>query len=223
MTLLFVTAQTSPDIEVAALNAGGSDFIHKPLVPELVRARIRLHAQLQEQREMLRTLAFADGLTGLWNRRKFDETLATEWRWSRRQSGALSVLMLDVDHFKQYNDRYGHLDGDRCLKSVAGAIRHCAGRPHDLVARYGGEEFAFILPDASLSAALAIAEKARMAVAGLEMPHDVSPVASHVTVSIGVASMLPSDDIASDMLRRADQALYAAKQRGRNQVCANGP
>lgn len=167
----------------------------------------------------LQRLATCDGLTGVANRRSFDDTLNAEWRRATRESRALSLLMLDVDYFKHYNDTYGHQGGDECLKRVAGAMREVTKRPSDAVARYGGEEFAVVLPATDLSGAYIVAERIRAAVEKLAMPHAKSQVADHVTVSIGVASVLVSlDGVQANLVGAADAALYRAKMEGRNRV-----
>ena len=179
----------------------------------------RLNAQLLRQSELLRTQAFIDGLTGVSNRRRFDEALAAEWRRCRRDGAPLALLMIDIDHFKRYNDRYGHQAGDECLKAVAGAFRERLSRSHDLVARYGGEEFACVMPDSDIAGALAKAEELRVAVEDLKLPHEDSPTARIVTVSIGVTSRVPDGDATpEDLVAAADAALYAAKNAGRNRV-----
>jgi len=173
-------------------------------------------AELEESNRKLSAMASTDGLTGLANRRSFDEVLAREWARARRKREPLSLAMIDVDHFKPYNDRYGHQAGDDCLRQVAAVLGQAARRGTDLAARYGGEEFAFIAPGTATDAVLAIAEQLRAAVEELALPHEKSPL-GHVTVSIGVAAMVPQDGEDADMLvRSADQALYRAKTQGRN-------
>jgi diguanylate cyclase (GGDEF)-like protein len=179
----------------------------------------KLNCQLQEQSAALEAMAFRDGLTGVANRRRFDEALAVEWRYCRRKAAPLAILMIDVDHFKPYNDRYGHQAGDDCLRAVAQALDRDPIRPHDLLARYGGEEFVCLLPDCDLAGAKAQAEELRQAVAALQLAHADSPTAPVVTVSIGVHACIPQrDDGADELLAAADQALYHAKQNGRNRV-----
>jgi diguanylate cyclase (GGDEF)-like protein len=161
-----------------------------------------------------------DGLTQIANRRRFDEYLLQEWSRHVRMQQPLSLLICDVDHFKLYNDHYGHQAGDECLKSVAKAINQCF-RTGDLVARYGGEEFAMVLPRTHCAGAVLVAERVRSAVAAAVLPHAASPVADRVTVSIGVASRTPQPKDATDsraLIEEADRNLYLAKHRGRNQV-----
>ncbi|MGY8668443.1 diguanylate cyclase [Bradyrhizobium sp. UFLA05-109] len=175
----------------------------------------------QKRAEMaLKELASKDGLTGLSNRRSFDQMLMTEWSRAQRTQLPLSLLFVDVDHFKLFNDLHGHQTGDECLRAVANVVRSHAVRPLDLATRYGGEEFAMILPEMSCEAACALAEQIRCAVMGLGITHGAEGAGEHVTLSIGVASHLPGerDNRPDRLLGAADQALYAAKRLGRNRV-----
>jgi diguanylate cyclase (GGDEF)-like protein/PAS domain S-box-containing protein len=181
----------------------------------------RKHAEMVMQlaNAELERLATEDGLTKLSNRRRFDEYLDVEWRRQARARGFISLIMTDVDFFKYYNDTYGHQAGDSCLKSVADAIRKRVGRPGDLIARYGGEEFAIVMPETDVSGALQVAENIRQELARQQIPHCKSTAASHVTISCGVAMMLPTgENNPQALIERADQGLYLAKQRGRNCV-----
>jgi diguanylate cyclase (GGDEF)-like protein len=174
-------------------------------------------AALEAANERLKVLSITDPLTGLDNRRRMSEMLAAEWSRSTRARGPIAVVMIDIDHFKPYNDHYGHLVGDACLRRVAAALSQTV-RTTDLLARYGGEEFAMILPGADDAVAAEVAERARAAVAALGEPHAAAP-AGVVTVSVGVAVGFPAADLTSDQLvERADAGLYAAKRHGRNQV-----
>ncbi len=174
----------------------------------------RKQAQLALQR-----LASTDGLTGLDNRRSFDTAFEIEWKRAQRQAEPLSLIMLDVDYFKRYNDHYGHQQGDACLCAVAGVLRQSVVRAGDLAARYGGEEFAVILPAVTASGAAVVAERLRLQVHGLCLPHQRSEVSDRVSVSVGVASVIPTAGNAlDDLLAAADSALYAAKAAGRNRV-----
>jgi diguanylate cyclase (GGDEF)-like protein len=167
----------------------------------------------------LHNLAARDGLTGLANRRSFDERIEANWLLGRREQAQLSLLLIDVDHFKIYNDTYGHQKGDSCLKAVAEAINTQVFRPADMAARYGGEEFAVIMPDTDLDGAMRVAERIREAVENLKLPHSGSKTNDHVTLSIGVASVVPTIDKSSaDLIANADAALYKAKESGRNRV-----
>ncbi|WP_296806065.1 response regulator [Thiocapsa sp.] len=217
--ILFVTAQTDALDQTQALEAGGVDFISKPVNPAVVRARVRTHLTLKAQSDLLRDMAYLDGLTGIANRRAFDERLRTEWRRAQRDGTPLAALLLDVDHFKRYNDRHGHQEGDACLQAVAGALIGVPCRGHDLIARYGGEEFVCLLPGCDMTAAVRRAECLRVAVEDLDIPHLDSPVDDHVTVSIGAAVLLADDrEKPERLLEMADEQLYRAKGGGRNRV-----
>lgn len=179
---------------------------------------------LREQTLVLRSQTFSDGLTGIANRRHFDVAMEKEIRRARRNNGALSLLMIDIDYFKAYNDHYGHQRGDECLIDVAGALGAMLNRATDLLARYGGEEFAVILPEADVAQALAMAEAIRLKVRELDVPHTQAGPDQHITVSIGVSTQSAGEviDVAS-LIGAADRALYLAKRSGRNQVMAQPP
>ena len=178
----------------------------------------------KEAQAELERLATRDGLTSVANRRSFDETLNMEWRRASRESRALSLLMIDVDFFKPYNDTYGHQGGDECLRQVAAAMSGVVKRASDCVARYGGEEFSILMPSTEPEGALIVAERIRAAVEALHLPHSGSKVADHVTVSIGVASMhVGSEGLSAGLVAAADAALYRAKHEGRNRVVLAEP
>ncbi|MBX3189660.1 MAG: GGDEF domain-containing protein [Labilithrix sp.] len=201
-------------------SAAGTVFL-TGIFPYLFQLEIdRAEAALLASNRELERLNAIDPLTGLGNRRSLDACLDREWRRCRRQPGAwLSVLLCDVDCFKPYNDSYGHLAGDECLRKVAAALNRAPRRAGDLVARYGGEEFAFVLPSTDAAGARAVAERARALVSGLEIPHGASVAAEVVTLSIGVASIeVVAGADPADLLRQADVALYEAKEGGRNRV-----
>ena len=190
---------------------------------ELIRLVAERTKQLEEANAILKQLSAQDGLTGIANRRHFDEELDREWKRAMRSDASLSLIMIDIDTFKLYNDLYGHQHGDECLKKVAAALRDGLKRSGDLCARYGGEEFAVILPDTQPEGAARVAEALREGVAALRLPHARSTVSRIVTVSLGVSSMVPSDENEpASLIARADEALYLAKQSGRNRVCVAG-
>jgi diguanylate cyclase (GGDEF)-like protein len=219
--VIFLTSQSSPDAEVEGLTAGGIDYITKPVNPPILKARVHNHIELKRSRDALERMARLDGLTGLANRRTFDDMMAREWRRLARVGHPLSVIMMDVDNFKQFNDTYGHAEGDVCLQQVARAAAGALQRPADVVARYGGEEFIALLPDTTLVGAIAVAEAIRAAVSGLKIPHAGSTCADHVTLSLGVASAVPQPDgVPKPLIEAADEQLYAAKSAGRNRVMA---
>jgi diguanylate cyclase (GGDEF)-like protein len=182
---------------------------------------LELLDELRKANDNLRRASAIDGLTGLANRRHFDETMDKEWRRATREQKALSLIMIDIDHFKAYNDNYGHQDGDDCLRKVAAVIAGSVKRPADLVARYGGEEFMAVLPDTDIQGAVEIAEKLRIAVEVLDVPHAYSSAANVVTISAGVASLVPEQGTDPfHVIKLVDTALYAAKRDGRNRVKA---
>ena len=173
------------------------------------------------QRE-LEDLSFKDGLTGIANRRRFDTLVASEWDLARRSARPLSLILIDIDFFKQYNDHYGHIQGDECLKNVARALKAGATRPRDFLARYGGEEFVLVLPDTDTSGAEAVGTRCREAVADVKIPHERSTAAPTVTISLGVGTITPSaTDGALAFIEAVDKRLYRAKQHGRNALVAN--
>ena len=217
--VIFLTARTSGEDEIDGLEAGGIDYITKPINPAVLKARIRNHLELKQNRDQLVRLARTDGLTGLYNRRTFDDMLQREWRRLARTGEPLAVIMIDVDHFKLYNDTYGHGGGDTCLQRVARAAEGALQRPADVIARYGGEEFIALLPETGLDGAIAVAEAIRAAVANLEIPHSSSKTATYVTLSLGVGCTIPhADKDPATILELADQQLYAAKAEGRNRA-----
>lgn len=185
--------------------------------------REELIAELRKTQEDLRRLSLIDSLTGLANRRHFDETFLREWRRSIRQDQPLGLILMDIDHFKAFNDNYGHQAGDKCLKKVSQAFQESLLRPGDFAARYGGEEFVAILPETSLWAASQVAEKIHETVAGLKIPHREGLREGVVTVSLGVASSEGGAYIGPEgLLSAADQACYLAKQEGRDMVMTSG-
>ena len=219
--VIFVTALGDSEAEAHGLELGAMDYVTKPVNPPAVRARVRNHIELKRARDQLARLATVDGLTGLANRRRFDEALAATHQRLARTGGTLSLLMLDVDHFKAFNDSYGHLAGDECLRRVGAAIGGAVTRATDLAARYGGEEFVAILPDTDQAGAVALAERVRLAISGQNIPHARSSAADHVTASLGVVTVsCRPDEAATAVVALADEQLYAAKSTGRNKVLA---
>jgi diguanylate cyclase (GGDEF)-like protein len=184
-----------------------------------VQFRTEAEVALQSANEELQRLAYLDGLTQIANRRKFDERLSQEWRRLKRDQLPLSLILCDVDYFKQYNDSYGHQVGDDCLYKVAYVLAIAARRPPDLAARYGGEEFAVLLPNTSLEGAVEVAKKIQVQIKALQLPHQRSGVSQYVTVSFGVASMIPAETKTPEQfLAQVDRALYQAKVEGRDRI-----
>ncbi|MFQ4137359.1 diguanylate cyclase domain-containing protein [Nodosilinea sp. PGN35] len=210
-----------------AFEIGVVDYVTKPINWAVLRQRVRrlilqhrLEIQLREANYQLQQLTLIDSLTQVANRRRFDEYLLQEWGRGGREQLPLSLVICDIDHFKAYNDHYGHQAGDRCLQEVAKILSQCISRPADIVTRYGGEEFAVILPNTSLEGATVISQRLVTAVQQRGLPHPTAPRAI-VTISCGVASVLPrADYLPSDLVFTADQALYQAKAQGRNQYQA---
>lgn len=233
--VIFITQHNDADSELKALETGAVDFIGKPPKPLLVTARVRTHLRLKQMSDELRRNANTDALTGAANRRQFDFLLEREWDRARRSGSTLSLLMVDIDHFKLYNDHYGHQHGDDCLRQVAHTIMEQAHRPADTVARIGGEEFVILLPETDAIGAHHVAQRVVDGVAARKLPHAKSLVASHVTVSLGACTMTLAPDAAhalhavqggshelparalkaADLVRCADKALYEAKHAGR--------
>ena len=237
VSVIFVTSHGEPAFEIEGFALGAADFIAKPVSAPLLVARVETQLRVKRMADELRRIATVDVLTGVANRRRFDDALEQEWRRTRRTCEPLALLMIDVDHFKLFNDRYGHPAGDTCLRSVAQALCGTSLRPGDLVARYGGEEFAVLLPHTHRGGAEHVAQAILEGVAALAIAHGASPTAGHVTVSVGIACYdqdspgwqasaaesraaerpgeYPSP---SDLVKAADQALYAAKDAGRAQA-----
>ena len=235
-----MTASTDLKFLQAAFDAGAMDFLSKPFRKQelsvRIRAAIRLKSEIDQRKQheqelekiaeqlrdansKLEKLSAMDGLTGLYNRRHFDVTLEKEFQSAMRSETSLSLLMMDVDRFKDYNDIYGHPAGDKCLKRIAETFETVISRTNDVVARYGGEEFAVILPQTSKIAAFTLAENLRKQIMKLNIAHTAAIGSNIVTISVGVASMVPNLGSTSvELISQADQALYESKGQGRNRV-----
>lgn len=238
--VIVLSSRGEARVKADAFEAGANDYLIK--LPDRIEmlARIRYHSnayimklqrdeayralresqkKLAETNLELMRLANFDSLTGLANRRHFDESLNIEWKRAMRNRVPMSVMMLDIDYFKSYNDTYGHLKGDEVLRKVAGVIEKSLMRPADLAYRYGGEEFVLILPEIDITGAGVLAENIRKNVEALDIPHEGSKIAPRLTISIGIASIVPaSNDMPATLVSLADAALYRAKDGGRNQV-----
>ena len=220
--VVFVTALDGMTDETSGLELGAVDYISKPFHLPIVLARIRNHINLKLKTDLLERYANLDGLTNIANRRRFDEAIDKEWRRASRYGQVLSLALIDVDCFKQYNDTYGHGEGDVCLYRIARALDMVLTRPGDLLARYGGEEFAAILPSTEPEGAKTIAMRLREAVMALDIPHAGNEAAQVVTISVGCASVRPNKDVPfRQLLDTADSLLYVAKAAGRNCVRAD--
>jgi diguanylate cyclase (GGDEF)-like protein len=217
--IIFVTGLDDQEAEMRGLLLGAIDYITKPISPAIVRARVRNHIELKRMRDELAELAVTDALTGLSNRRRLEKSLKVETERLARTADFLSVIMLDIDFFKQFNDTYGHPAGDNCIVMVAAALNRAVRRVADLTARYGGEEFACVLPSTEHEAAMVVARSIRDQVHALGIPHMRSAAAAYVTVSVGVATSRCLPGMASDLwIKAADHQLYLAKSSGRNNV-----
>lgn len=220
--IIFITAKNEDTDEAKGLRMGAVDYIRKPFYPPIVKSRVRTQLDLKLKTDMLERLVAIDGLTNIYNRRKFDEKIDVEWKRALRTQLPLSLLMSDVDHFKGFNDHYGHAAGDDCLRRVSQGLKELLQRPGDLLARYGGEEFAVILPETGYSGAIHVATNLVTGVGNLNIPYPHSPITGHVTISIGAATAIPGKDCETplQLIQAADSMLYAAKQNGRNRFSA---
>lgn len=218
--IIFVTAANETSDEEYGLKLGAIDYITKPYNLAIVKARVRNHIDLKIKTDQLERLAMIDGLIGIPNRRHFDELLEMEWKRAQRTGSELAVIMADIDYFKDYNDHYGHGAGDHCLQTVGKTLAESLYRTTDFVARYGGEEFIAIMPDTDSKHVHILAERWRRNIEKLMLPHEFSKASSHVTISVGFASIKPQPELSSDgLLEQADRMLYRAKEAGRNRVC----
>ena len=224
ISVIFISGLDRPEDEANGLNLGASDYIAKPFNPTVVTARVALHLQVVRQRRMLERLAHIDGLTELANRRRFDEVFASEWRRASDSGRPLSLALLDIDCFKQYNDQYGHPAGDRVLRSVARTAASFMRRPDDLAARYGGEELALLMPDTHAGQARQLVGAVCGSIEQLMILHVASAVAPVLTVSVGGATLgAVGDESAAELLDAVDHQLYRAKHAGRNRVAWREP
>lgn len=217
--VIFLSAMEDDKDETKGLEIGAIDYIVKPVKPSIIKARVKNHLELKKYRDILEKLLLVDSLTGLANRRYLDEFFDKEWRRALRSGDVLSVIILDIDFFKQYNDCYGHLAGDDCLRRVGNILKSSVKRAGDLIARYGGEEFAVVLPSTPREGAFIIAEKLRWNVESLKIAHRMSEISDYVTISVGVATERPDRAmVPASLIKKADNALYQAKNKGRNRV-----
>jgi len=217
--VIFVSAKDEVKDQIRGFNLGAVDYIIKPFEPSLVKARVRTHVNLKLKTALLERLAMIDGLTGIPNRRRFDETFKKECSRALRNKGKIGILMIDIDYFKLYNDGYGHGAGDGCLSSIAHRLQESLERECDFVARYGGEEFVVILPEVDSEGAKRVAQKLVEGVRSLNLEHLFSKVSETVTISIGCVSLpIVDPESCKILLKRADEMLYQAKSNGRDRV-----
>lgn len=219
ISVIFLTGQNSIEAEAKGLGLGAADYITKPFSVPIVQARVRNQIMLKRRTDLLEKLVSIDALTEIPNRRFFEDIFNREVRRLAREKGSCALLMIDVDHFKLYNDTYGHHAGDECLRLVAKTLEETLKRSTDHVARYGGEEFAVLLSQADLDMAKHVAESLRAAIYELNIEHSASTTADRVTASVGVALVHKVASLGlTDLVKDADNMLYEAKAKGRNQV-----
>jgi diguanylate cyclase (GGDEF)-like protein len=217
--VIFITGQDSKEAEINGLNKGAVDYITKPFHNTIVEARVHTHMKIVEQMRIIERMSIMDELTDLPNRRYLNDQLAREWGRAIRETLSISILIIDVDRFKNYNDAYGHPQGDVLLRTISGIFREALKRPADFVARWGGEEFIMLLPGSDLEGAMNVAERVRASVEGTAIPR-ADGADTSATVSIGINSERPIIQTpAAGFVSRADKALYAAKESGRNRTC----
>lgn len=231
--IIFLSGRDSPEDIAAGIEAGGDDYLVKPINEVILAAKMRameriatmreqlieISSELEEANAELQKLADVDGLTGIANRRSLDAYLEHETARCIRENQPISVIMIDLDHFKAYNDLYGHLAGDNCLKKIAEILKHKVRRPSDIAGRFGGEEFCIILPNTDKEGAKHVAEFVRLTVEALAIPHVGNGEKGVVSLSLGVVTHHPGPSFAiSTLLNDADKALYHAKRCGRNRV-----
>ncbi|SFD37444.1 diguanylate cyclase domain-containing protein [Pseudoalteromonas denitrificans] len=217
--VIFVTGELGVRQEEKGLELGACDYIQKPFHVEILKARVKLHLKMAKQRELLEKLANIDPLTTIANRRLYDQVFDIEWTRSIKEQTIFSLIVIDLDDFKKYNDFYGHAAGDLALEKVANAIANNLTRPRDFIARYGGEEFVALLPDTRSDCAFNIMQMCLKAVEDLELPHEASMDHEYLTVSLGGVSYLPIIESCQDtLLKLADDMLLQAKVNGKNQI-----
>ncbi len=224
--IIFLSSKMEEEDEIHGLEMGAVDFITKPIRPHIINARIKIHLamraahlQLLALNKALADLATVDGLTGIPNRRRFDEYLMQEWNRALREQTPLSLILSDIDYFKAFNDHYGHVAGDECLRKVAQTLAQSTVRITDLTARYGGEEFSCILPNTDTVGLIKFGNQLRESIHALRIPHAYSSVAPYITISLGGTTMIPDRETSPLLLiGQADEQLYKAKDGGRNRL-----
>lgn len=227
LPIIFLSGQTNDQHLAEGIDAGGDDYLTKPVNSVVLSAKIRamsriaqMKAALDEANQQLLKLTHVDPLTEAINRRGMDEALDRAWRVAQREKTELSIVLLDIDHFKSYNDNYGHPQGDECLKTFSKLLQAQLFRPADLLARYGGEEFMIILPNTPVEGAKMLADRIILDLAKNKILHDFSPTCDHITASLGITSTRFGAKNVASLIEQTDKALYVAKESGRNQhIC----
>lgn len=217
--VIFISALGDMEDERKGLEIGAIDYISKPFSEPIVKIRIKNHLELKRIHDILSELSSLDGLTGLYNRRYFDQEMKIRWEKAIQDDTPLSLMLIDIDHFKKYNDNYGHLEGDECLKLVAQGIKNCTNGKDTVAARFGGEEFVCIMSGANIDTALELANKILYSTPAQKIPFAYSSVADVVTISIGLGTIHPNNAVMlPDFIKHVDDLLYKAKHNGRNQI-----
>ncbi len=217
--IIILSNSNQVEDELAALDKGAIDFVTKPVEALILKARVANHLFQKRDRDQLKLMSSIDALTEVANRRRFDEYLHLEWRRAIRSKYPISLLMIDIDYFKSYNDTYGHQKGDECLRAVASEIEQHLRRPSDIVARYGGEEFSVILPETPSYSASSLAKRIWSGVGNLNIEHTGSARVGHLTISIGAATTIPDENQSiSQFIENSDKNLYKSKSEGRNRI-----
>lgn len=217
--IVLLTDNRDDASEIKAFEVGAADFIHKQVSAPVLKARIRTLLRLKRANDLLDEVAHMDPLTEIPNRREYNRVINLEWRQAIRTHKPLSIILVDIDHFKKYNDNYGHIEGDKCLYNFAQLLKRCVHRPTDIVSRYGGEEFVIVLPNTDESGALKIATQLQNELRKLNIPHHYAPSTQQLTICQGIACCTPTlAEKPISLFQAADAALYKAKERGRNMI-----
>ncbi|NLG53844.1 MAG: diguanylate cyclase [Clostridiales bacterium] len=219
--IIFVSGLNEQNDEKKGLELGAIDYITKPFSEPIVKIRIKNHLELKAYRDFLEQISSLDGLTGIYNRRYFNTYYLREWERAIRERTPISLIIIDIDRFKEYNDNLGHLAGDECLKKISGSIGNSLFRKNDIACRLGGEEFICVLPNTDLPDAVCIAERIAADIEKLNIPHEYSDVKPIITVSMGVGTIIPIENYSYiEFLNMTDRLLYHAKKSGRNKIQA---
>lgn len=217
--VIFITGKVSVEDEIYGFELGAVDYITKPFSPVVVKARVNNHAELKYHRDYLESISYIDGLTSIYNRRKFDDHLKKKVDECVDSKKTLSLIMIDIDHFKAFNDLYGHQEGDLCLKKISAELSEITAENNGFLARYGGEEFACVFTKKTKSEICEVANKIKESIFNLKIPNKNSSVVPFVTISLGICSIVPdSDKDTQVIIKSADEQLYISKKTGRNKI-----